>query len=328
MTHPAAIPYALFLAGGPALAIPLAVVTAWPALGSLFARIGIGRLPEETAPPAELLRAGAAGDRDRGADAAASCGLTAMLEGLRTARGIVRSLRIYYGDRRARGGDGPALRPLRAARRSRVRCRRPCRRPRRRRSAGSARAWSRSSRSRRWSRCSSCSTAAIADVAIEAVAVGRSAGTIELDDQCRQSDGFDRVATISSTPPATRPAGKASAGPRRSRVPVTTLDALIARARHAGLHQDRRRGLRGRGAGRADAAGQGAVVRIHHHPARRGARLHRTLHRARLRALQRRARRKPDACACRLGRRRRRSRAGCAALPHAANSGDIYAALA
>ena len=54
MTHPAAIPYALFLAAGPALAIPLAVVTAWPSLGLTLARIGIGRLPEETAPPPEL----------------------------------------------------------------------------------------------------------------------------------------------------------------------------------------------------------------------------------------------------------------------------------
>jgi membrane glycosyltransferase len=54
MTHPSAIPYVLFLAAGPALAIPLAVVTALPAFGSTFARIGIGRLPEETAPPAAL----------------------------------------------------------------------------------------------------------------------------------------------------------------------------------------------------------------------------------------------------------------------------------
>jgi len=54
MTHPAAIPYALFLAAGPALAIPLAVVTALPAVGKMLARIGVGRLPEETAPPAAL----------------------------------------------------------------------------------------------------------------------------------------------------------------------------------------------------------------------------------------------------------------------------------
>jgi membrane glycosyltransferase len=55
VTQPAAIPYALFLAGGPALAIPFAMMTAWPWLGSFAARIGIGRLPEETARPAALL---------------------------------------------------------------------------------------------------------------------------------------------------------------------------------------------------------------------------------------------------------------------------------
>jgi membrane glycosyltransferase len=55
MTHPAAIPYALFLAGGPALAIPFAMMTAWPWLGSLAARVGVGRLPEETTRPAVLL---------------------------------------------------------------------------------------------------------------------------------------------------------------------------------------------------------------------------------------------------------------------------------
>jgi membrane glycosyltransferase len=55
ITQPAAIPYALFLAGGPALAVPLAVMTAWPPFGSLAARIGIGRLPEETTRPVVLL---------------------------------------------------------------------------------------------------------------------------------------------------------------------------------------------------------------------------------------------------------------------------------
>ena len=48
-TQPSAIPYALLTAGGLALAIPLAVVTARPALGNFLAEIGIGRLPEETA---------------------------------------------------------------------------------------------------------------------------------------------------------------------------------------------------------------------------------------------------------------------------------------
>ena len=53
-TAPAAIPYALFIAGGLVLSIPLAVFTAWPALGRVMLRLGIGRLPEETTPPAAL----------------------------------------------------------------------------------------------------------------------------------------------------------------------------------------------------------------------------------------------------------------------------------
>jgi membrane glycosyltransferase len=53
--QPAAIPYALLLACGPALAVPFAMVTASPWLGSLAARLGIGRLPEETVSPAALL---------------------------------------------------------------------------------------------------------------------------------------------------------------------------------------------------------------------------------------------------------------------------------
>jgi membrane glycosyltransferase len=55
VTQPAGIPYALFLAAGPALAIPFAMMTAWPLLGSFAARVGIGRLPEETERPAVLL---------------------------------------------------------------------------------------------------------------------------------------------------------------------------------------------------------------------------------------------------------------------------------
>jgi membrane glycosyltransferase len=55
MTHPSAIPYALFFAGGLALAVPFAVVTAMPTVGALFVRYAIGRLPEETVPPPELV---------------------------------------------------------------------------------------------------------------------------------------------------------------------------------------------------------------------------------------------------------------------------------
>jgi membrane glycosyltransferase len=53
--QPAGLPYVLFLAVGPAFAIFFAMLTAWPALGRLAMRVGIGRLPEETAAPKELL---------------------------------------------------------------------------------------------------------------------------------------------------------------------------------------------------------------------------------------------------------------------------------
>ena len=55
LTAPAAIPYALFIAAGPLLSIPLAVVTAWPTLGRALIAVGLDRLPEETAPPPELV---------------------------------------------------------------------------------------------------------------------------------------------------------------------------------------------------------------------------------------------------------------------------------
>jgi membrane glycosyltransferase len=55
-TAPGAIPYALFIAGGPALSIPLAVITSWPSVGRALMRAGIGALPEENAPPLALRR--------------------------------------------------------------------------------------------------------------------------------------------------------------------------------------------------------------------------------------------------------------------------------
>jgi membrane glycosyltransferase len=51
---PSAIPYALLIAGGPLVSIPLAVVTASPALGRALIALGLDRLPEETLPPPEL----------------------------------------------------------------------------------------------------------------------------------------------------------------------------------------------------------------------------------------------------------------------------------
>ena len=49
-TVPAAIPYALLIAGGLALAVPFAVVTAYAPVGNALVRLGVGRLPEETSP--------------------------------------------------------------------------------------------------------------------------------------------------------------------------------------------------------------------------------------------------------------------------------------
>ena len=92
--------------------------------------------------------------------------------------------------------------------------------------AGSARAWSRSSRSPRWSRVLRLFYGRNADVAIEAVAVGRSAGTIELminaDNPTVSTASDDFVSAARDAP-----GWEASAGPTM-RVPVTTLDALIA----------------------------------------------------------------------------------------------------
>ena len=47
-TIPAAIPYALLIAGGLALAAPLAAITADPGVGAACVRMGVGQLPEET----------------------------------------------------------------------------------------------------------------------------------------------------------------------------------------------------------------------------------------------------------------------------------------
>jgi membrane glycosyltransferase len=55
VNQPWALPYVLLLAGGPALSVPFAMLTAWPALGELAARLGVGRIPEETDTPEDLL---------------------------------------------------------------------------------------------------------------------------------------------------------------------------------------------------------------------------------------------------------------------------------
>src|SRR5262249_18445483 len=69
--------------------------------------------------------------------------------------------------------------------------------------------------------------------------------------------------------------------------------------------EGRCRRLRGRGAGRPDASAAGPVVRVHHHPARGRARGDRSLRRARIHAVRRRAGREPDARSRRLAPGRR-----------------------
>ena len=54
-TAPSIVPYVLLLAAGPLLSIPLAVVTAAPEVGRALVKLGLGRLPEETETPSELL---------------------------------------------------------------------------------------------------------------------------------------------------------------------------------------------------------------------------------------------------------------------------------
>jgi FkbM family methyltransferase len=98
-TVPAAIPYACLIAAGLALAIPFAVLTASPAFGRALVRLKLVRLPEETEPP-PVLRALALPALDP-AQVPARPGTT-MFAGMRAVRGVLRSLRIYYGSRRRR----------------------------------------------------------------------------------------------------------------------------------------------------------------------------------------------------------------------------------
>jgi membrane glycosyltransferase len=54
ITAPTALPYALLIAAGPLLAIPLAVITASPRVGRVLVAAGIDRVPEEITPPDEV----------------------------------------------------------------------------------------------------------------------------------------------------------------------------------------------------------------------------------------------------------------------------------
>ena len=99
LSVPAAIPYALFIAGGLVVSIPFAVLTAAPGLGRALVRVGFCRLPEETAPPAELAALELPAIE---ISMAAAASRLSWRERLRMAAGVLRSLRIYYLDRKRR----------------------------------------------------------------------------------------------------------------------------------------------------------------------------------------------------------------------------------
>jgi membrane glycosyltransferase len=93
---PSAIPYASFIAGGLVLSVPFAVVTAAPRLGRALVGIGFCRLPEETDPPPALralnlpaIEISLKREAER----------LSLADRLRMLLGVLRSLRIYYFDR-------------------------------------------------------------------------------------------------------------------------------------------------------------------------------------------------------------------------------------
>ena len=95
-----------------------------------------------------------------------------------------------------------------------------------------------------------------ADVTIEATAVGRAPGTTDLMINRRQSDRVDGLARLHRRRARRARLGRRSAGRRTRRGAGDDARCADRAARRAGLHQDRRRRLRSRGAGRADAAGR------------------------------------------------------------------------
>ena len=163
-------------------------------------------------------------------------------------------------------------------------------------------------------------------VTVEEVAVGRAAGTVALRinlDNPTVSTASD--AFIAAADGA--PGWEGQHWTRTIEVPVTTLDALIARHGRPRFIKIDVEGFEAEALAGSVVAGAGAVVRVHHHPARRRAGLHRRAPRSWATAAS--APRSAKASPSSEERPWTPSEvaAWLVALPVEANSGDIYATL-
>ena len=250
----------------------------------------------------------------------ASIATLSRRSGLRVARPLARRL---LRRRCARCGDGRALCALRARRRPCLRHRRPCRRPHRqlppaRRACRRARAAAavRTCHPRHLCRRRR------GDAGRGGVRGAGGAVTLRIN----SANPTVSTASADFVAAADGAGGwEGQAWDKAVEVPCTTLDALIADT--AGrVRQDRRGRLRGSRAGRPVPAAAGALLRIHHHPARCGASPASIgwPPSGPLLSMSRSARASSDLRP--LGLQSRHGRP-LASLPHAANSGDVYCVL-